>query len=65
MAKRVKRFDPTNLPDELFVILEQDGDSSYTVSQPSIESLDDGAIVGVYRLERLGQITVTRELVDI
>jgi len=50
--KRTKKkaFDPSNLPDTLYVQSVEDGDDSYLVAYENVDDidLDNGNVVGVY-----------------
>jgi hypothetical protein len=57
MAKKVD-----TLPDQIYVVREDDGDDSYLATHETLEHIDHGTVVGIYELVETRTLRVTREL---
>lgn len=58
-------FDPANLPEQVFVSREQDGEDTYLNVHDELDGISNDTVLGVYELVRVGRVSVGTTLEDI
>jgi hypothetical protein len=64
MGKKNKHPKTLLLPEEIYIVMEQDGDSVYPLSYTDLDGIDNGQRVGTYMLTGVGMMRVARVLDD-